>query len=395
MRRSARFLVVTLFFLAADVDAKEFSLELFHPALNFHDGQARLLVVPIVSANQMLAGMQNQAALGLLVRQVDNRLGQYAPDKYTVMTRSVDIDYDENLQKTRDKLLLSATGVPYTFTREELSAFSDVDAMLFLSISLDVSDRVGTKNMKATVTETTYVDGKEKKKNKSKKIDVQGVYRNYQYHYQAVLLEPRSTLVFANLKETKRGSDFYANKTYNPAQYGGEIKLPNQYLADIPRMQQSQTQLIDQIAREVVSGIAGSAETVELVWENVKGKAAARAWKALQEGDFEAAQADLQLKLESFLTKEKDRRVKNKGKDKDLRRVYNNMGLVAEVAGDFEAALEFRRMASEVYQKKGGSAKGKKAVQRMNAILAEREAFAGERAMWDTRRTDVLATIAE
>lgn len=358
------------------------------PGLHIKEGKARVLVVDFVSDDQLLASMPSETVNATFIKQIIDNTRQIS-DNFLFVLRSVDIDYDVNMQKTRDKLLQSVLGVPYPLTRPELAAFTDVDAILFVSANLIINDVLGSKKIQATITEPgTY-------KTKSKKISMDGRTRTIEWGYHVIMIDPSSTVVFFNEQGSGSESIFSANKTYDQTKYGGEVSIDGKYLRDLPPTRQTMQETLDQIAQPLVKILGGEVVAVKMKWDRSNGDNPKKAWKALNAGNLKDAEKFMQAKL-AWLTGEKaDGRIKKKGKDEPLRAAYNNLGLIAEVAEDFEAALEYRKKAIEVFIKGGGSKIGQKAVVRINNILSAHEAAEQSIAQWDVKRQEAIASIPE
>lgn len=358
------------------------------PGLNIKEGKARVLVVDFVSDDQLLAGMPSEAVNAMFIKQIIDNTKQIS-DNFLFILRSVDIDYDVNLQKTRDKLLQSVLGVPYPFTRSELAAFTDADAILFVSANLVINDSFGSKKIQATITNPST------KKKRSKKISFDGRIRMIEWGSHVIMIDPSSTVVFFNEQDSGSASIFSANKTYDQAKYGGEVSIDGKYLRDLPPTRQTMQETLDQIAQPLVKILGGEVVTVKIKWDKSNGDNPKKAWKALNNGNLKEAEKFMQAKL-AWLTGEKaDGRIKKAGKDEPLRAAYNNLGLIAEVAENFEVALEYRKMAIEAFKKGGGSKIGQKAVVRINNILSAREAAEQSIAQWDVKRQEAIASIPE
>ena len=358
------------------------------PGLSIKEGKARVLVVDFVSDDQLLAGMPNEAVNAMFIKQIIDNTKQRSGN-FLFILRSVDIDYDVNLQKTRDKLLQSVLGIPYPFTRSELAAFTDVDAILFVSANLVINDSFGSKKIQATITNPST------EKKKRKKISFDGRIRTIEWGYHVIMIDPSSTVVFFNEQDSGSASIFSANKTYDQAKYGGEVSMDDKYLQDLPPTRQTMQETLDQIAQPLVKILGGEVVTVKMKWDKSNGDNPKKAWKALNNGNLKEAEKFMQAKL-AWLTGEKaDGRIKKAGKDEPLRAAYNNLGLIAEVAEDFEAALEYRQMAIEAFKKGGGSKIGQKAVVRINDIVTACEAAEQSIAQWDVKRQEAIASIPE
>lgn len=358
------------------------------PGLSIKEGKARVLVVDFTSDDQVLAGVPSESVNALFAKQIIDNTKQIS-DKFLFILRSVDIDYDVNLQKTRDKLLQSVLGVPYPFTRSELAAFTDVDAILFLSANLFINDSFGSKKIRATITDPNT------KKKKSKRVSMDGRIRTIEWGYHVIMIDPSSTVVFLNEQDSGSISIFSVNKTYDQAKYGGEVSVDGKYLRDLPPTRQTMHETLDQMAQPLVEILGGEVVTIKMKWDKSNGDNPKKAWKALNNGNLKEAEKFMQAKL-AWLTGEKaDGRIKKAGKDEPLRAAYNNLGLIAEVVGDFEAALGYRKMAIEAFKKRGGSKIGQKAVIRINDILSAYEAAEQSIVQWDVKRQETIAPIPE
>ena len=358
------------------------------PGLTIKEGKARVLVLDFASDDQILAGMTSEAVNTLFIKQIIENTKQIS-DKFLFTLRSVDIDYDVNLQKTRDKLLQSVLGMPYPFTRAELAAFTDVDAILFVSANLVINDSFGSRKIQATITDLST------NKTKSKKVSVDGRIRTIEWGYHVIMIDPSSTVGFFNEQNSGSESIFSANKTHNPAKYGGKISIEDKYLQDLPPTRQTMQETLDQIAQPLVKILGGEVVTVKIKWDKSNGDNPKKAWKALNDGKLEEAEKFMQAKL-AWLTGEKAAgRIKKAGKDEPLRAAYNNLGLIAEVSEDFEAALEYRKMAIEAFKKRGGSKIGQKAIVRINDILNAHGAAEQSIVQWDVKRQEAIASIPE
>ena len=358
------------------------------PGLSIKEGKARVLVLDFASDDQVLAGMPSEAVNSLFIKQIIDNTKQIS-NKFLFTLRSVDIDYDVNLQKTRDKLLQSVLGIPYSFIRSELAAFTDVDAILFVSANLVINDSFGSKKIQATITDPNT------NKTKSKKVSVDGQIRMIEWGYHVIMIDPSSTVVFFNEQDSGSKSIFSANKTHDPAKYGGKISIEDKYLQDLPPTHQTMQETLDQIAQPLVKILGGEIVTVKMKWDRSNGDNPKKAWKALNNGKLKEAEKFMQAKLAWLMGEKAEGRIKKAGKDEPLRAAYNNLGLIAEVAEDFEAALKYRKMAIEVFKKGGGSKIGHKAVVRINDILSAHEAAEQSIAQWNIKRQEAIASIPE
>ena len=358
------------------------------PGLTIKEGKARVLVLDFASDDQILSGMPSEAVNALFIKQIIDNTKQVS-DKFLFTLRSVDIDYDVNLQKTRDKLLQSVLGMPYSFTRAELAGFTDVDAILFVSANFVANDSFGARKIQATITDTST------NKTKSEKVFVDGRIRTIEWGYHVIMIDPSSTVVFFNEQDSSSESIFSVNEIPDSTKYGGEISIKDKYLQALPPTRQTMQETIDQMVQPFVEILGGEVVTVKMKWDKSSGDNPKKAWKALNDGRLEEAEKFMQAKL-AWLTGEKAAgRIKKAGKDEPLRAAYNNLGLIAEVAGDFEAALKYRKMAIEVFERGGGSKIGHKAVVRINDILNAHGAAEQSIAQWDVKRQEAIASIPE
>lgn len=358
------------------------------PGLSIKEGKARVLVAGFVSDDQILAGVTSETVNALFTKQIIDNTKQIS-DKFLFMIRSVDIEFDVNLQKTRDKLLQSVLGIPYPFTRSELAAFIDVDAILFVSANLVINDSFGSKKIQATITNPNT------KKKKYKKISFDGRVRTIEWGYHVIMIDPSSTVVFFNEQDSGSASIFSANKTYDQAKYGGEVSIDDKYLQDLPPTRQTMHETLDQIAQPLVEILGGEVVTVKMKWDKSNGDNPKKAWKALNNGKLKDAEKFMQAKLKWLMGEKAEGRIKKAGKDQPLRAAYNNLGLIAEVAEDFESALKYRKKAIEVFKKGGGSKIGQKAVVRINDILTAHAAATADMAQWEVKRQEAIASISE
>ena len=379
-------LVSFCLFTACAIEAQTYTHEYLKPALNFREGKPRVLIQPFAGVSAGLTGLHDPTLNARLVKAIMDDIEQSAPGKYVLMGRSVEIDYDENLQKTRDKLLENVIGVPYQFTKEELAAFEDIDAILFVTAHLQMNDVPGSKEVKASVRMAIYKDGRKVLQAPvKKKMSVDGTWRYGESSYHAVLLDPSSALLYAQVQGTDRKELFRANRIHSMADR--EVKIDAEYLEPMPPKHQTESEIIRATARVVSGAIAGERVVVELKWDKDGDKRVKAAWSSLKGGDLAASEAHLRDRLMYLLGNEDARREKS-GSDKPMKRVCNNLGMVLELQGDLDAALEFRRQVLEVYRDKGGSDEARRAIARINDYKAQLATISEQPALWEQRRSE-------
>lgn len=169
----SHFVLFLLFFTIVSSEGKEYQHKYVISELTIKKGKARILVSLFDQTDQLLTGMRDDAIKAAFRKQIVESIDLLAHNKYQFILRSVDVEYDENLQKTRDKLLDSALGIPYDFRRSELEAFLEtkVDALLFISANIEIQDTFGSKKVKAGITNPNT------KKSKVKKSYLMGAFK--------------------------------------------------------------------------------------------------------------------------------------------------------------------------------------------------------------------------
>lgn len=209
------------------------------------------------------------------------------------------------------------------------------------------------------------------------------------------MVDPISTFVFLDEQDSGSKRRFSLKKTYNLGTYGGEVTILNKkYLKDLPDRQKVLRKTLDQMAQPVVAKLAGKFSVVKMIWEDSKGDEAKRAWKKLNDGDIEKAEVLLKSKLNQLLARPSSRKEKL-GQDKPLRCVYNNLGLISEVAGNLEAAIKYRTLANEAFQNQRGSKRARKAIARINFILKAIDFSEQQVEQWEVKRQNALESMPE